>query len=422
MPNMNKSHIWLVLILSTLLYTACSTSNDDNSITGPPGPKPGGSNSELITGIGGTVTYGDATLIFDEGSITGLETITLGVPESEPNYELSDAYSKIGYVYEGTPSDLDLQGQAWVAFIYSDDDIGNYIESNLTIMQYDAETDETTELGDIVLDTFNNSISASITSLGVYILAIQTDVNPQQEPQPPELISPYDGQTDVPLSVAFVWNGDSTVTAYHLQVALDENFNNLFFDFDGLTGELNGLGGFDPATTYYWRVRSRVDDQYSDWSDPFTFTTVEVGAVPDGIEGAWIYDWGLFTEINGDDLSPMRNTQIQASLLVLFLDEELYAMGQLRINPLDEATAEPTPEDDSYYIEIDYHGDYSVQNGYLAMDGSWLGAPAIPNYYEQFIDGYEIHIDGDQLMLMRYFDPPSISLYRFDSEFHFVRF
>ncbi|MBU1650619.1 fibronectin type III domain-containing protein, partial [bacterium] len=307
-------------VVLIFLLSSCTTTSDE--IVGPSGPQPGGSETELIGSTGGTVSYGNAALIFEQGAIAGAESITLGIPQTEPDYDVPTNYAQIGYVYEASPPDVTLQGLVAVAFTYTDDDVGIYIESSITIWQYDELTDETTELENVLIDGINNTVSASVTQLAFYILTIRTEVNPAEDPQPPELIAPYDGQTDVPLSTAFMWDGDESVTAYHLQVAEDPNFLTLFFDFDGLTGELHGLAGFDLNTTYYWRVRSRVDQDYSDWSDPFSFTTVDIGVLPTGIEGVWELDAGAWNWIT--DVETFRFEANTAGNLVINLGDGTY--------------------------------------------------------------------------------------------------
>lgn len=105
-----------------------------------------------------------------------------------------------------------------------------------------------------------------------FILLILFASNIYSQPQPPTLVSPPNGATNVPLFPTFVWNASSGATSYRLQIIEGVN---IVFDQQGITGTSYTLTSavLTYNTSYYWRVNATGPGGTSDWSAQWTFTT-----------------------------------------------------------------------------------------------------------------------------------------------------
>ena len=65
---------------------------------------------------------------------------------------------------------------------------------------------------------------------------------------------PSNMQAAIPTTVNLDWNDDTNVEHFHLQVAIDNNFNTIILNEMGLTNSEYNLTNLSEATTYYWRV------------------------------------------------------------------------------------------------------------------------------------------------------------------------
>ncbi len=97
---------------------------------------------------------------------------------------------------------------------------------------------------------------------------------PPSRPSPPSLFSPEDGATEVSPNVTLRWNPVGSANAYRLQVSRDANF--AVRDIDVSTPDpFRTMSSLTPATTYYWRVNATNSAGTSDWSRPWTLTTLD---------------------------------------------------------------------------------------------------------------------------------------------------
>lgn len=72
-------------------------------------------------------------------------------------------------------------------------------------------------------------------------------------------------------NVSVSWYTGMNSTAYHLQVATDQNFTNLVVNADNLTQLSYNLSGLT-SNTYHWRVRGKNNSGYGPWSVVRKFT------------------------------------------------------------------------------------------------------------------------------------------------------
>ncbi len=93
-----------------------------------------------------------------------------------------------------------------------------------------------------------------------------------QPPATPVLVSPADGATKVPYSVALDWNSSIGAVKYKLQLSKSNDFNSNVID-DSTLETIYNYSGLESNTTYYWRVRAVNSAGSSAFSAPFSFKT-----------------------------------------------------------------------------------------------------------------------------------------------------
>jgi len=91
----------------------------------------------------------------------------------------------------------------------------------------------------------------------------------------PKLSKPT-SSTKCPVNPGFEWTVTEGATAYELEVALNDGFNNLVVDKKGENACLTNAWICDVtleySRSYYWRVRASNGDEFSDWSATGIFT------------------------------------------------------------------------------------------------------------------------------------------------------
>ncbi|MCX7908076.1 MAG: T9SS type A sorting domain-containing protein [Ignavibacteria bacterium] len=92
--------------------------------------------------------------------------------------------------------------------------------------------------------------------------------------QPVKLRLPPNTTYGVPISTKLEWSPSNGASTYEVQIALDENFENKFFD-----GISQASDYFEPKlleyfTKYYWRIRASDEFGPTDWSEAWWFITI----------------------------------------------------------------------------------------------------------------------------------------------------
>lgn len=101
------------------------------------------------------------------------------------------------------------------------------------------------------------------------------------EPGMVALELPDDSATYVNALPSFSWASVDGVDYYDFQLASDSAFTSLTADLEDLTETSTQIADtLEPLTTYFWRVRSGNIGGKSGWSDPWSFTTVDLPAAP----------------------------------------------------------------------------------------------------------------------------------------------
>jgi hypothetical protein len=98
-----------------------------------------------------------------------------------------------------------------------------------------------------------------------------------EPPQPPlavELISPEDKSTGVEVNPTLVWE-TSGADYFTVQLATDDEFNDIAFDAENVTETTYEVNGLDYSSTYFWRVMAHNEVGSSPWSEEWSFTTID---------------------------------------------------------------------------------------------------------------------------------------------------
>ena len=92
----------------------------------------------------------------------------------------------------------------------------------------------------------------------------------------PVILSPLDNETSVPTNTQFFWNSVSEDALYSIDIATDEDFENIVFakvSLDDTVYQPEEL--LEVATTYYWRVKAVNDCNETDYTTA-SFVTVNL--------------------------------------------------------------------------------------------------------------------------------------------------
>jgi hypothetical protein len=91
----------------------------------------------------------------------------------------------------------------------------------------------------------------------------------------PVLLSPVDGATGQPTSLTLDWEAVTGASYYEYQYSTGSSFVTYWNDYLEAT-EAN-ITALNNDYTYYWRVRASDGSLFSEWSEVWSFTTVEAG-------------------------------------------------------------------------------------------------------------------------------------------------
>jgi subtilisin family serine protease len=92
-------------------------------------------------------------------------------------------------------------------------------------------------------------------------------------PSVPTLVFPENNSVAMPLAMTFEWNIANEADNYQFQVADDEFFGNLLHDISGITTTQRYISNLAINKTYFWRVRSKNEAGFSNWTVKWKFTT-----------------------------------------------------------------------------------------------------------------------------------------------------
>jgi hypothetical protein len=90
---------------------------------------------------------------------------------------------------------------------------------------------------------------------------------------PPDLVSPLNGDSDQPAVVSLKWNRAFTARTYHFQFGTDSGLTNLLADDPLLSATVRRVYPLGKGVTYYWRVNAQNPQGASPFSKVCSFTT-----------------------------------------------------------------------------------------------------------------------------------------------------
>ncbi len=94
-------------------------------------------------------------------------------------------------------------------------------------------------------------------------------------PEIPSLLSPADNAVDVVLNPTLQWNAANHTQLYNLVLATDVSFNDVFVTPQYIDGNSYQPPQLMDNTTYFWQVQSLNEAGISDWSETWSFTTLD---------------------------------------------------------------------------------------------------------------------------------------------------
>ncbi len=93
------------------------------------------------------------------------------------------------------------------------------------------------------------------------------------EPGVPALTFPADKSTDISINTDLVWQQVDGADSYHVQLSKSGEFTDPIVDEEGVTDTHYQLSSLDYETEYFWRVSAKSGNDYSKWSNVWSFKT-----------------------------------------------------------------------------------------------------------------------------------------------------
>lgn len=117
-------------------------------------------------------------------------------------------------------------------------------------------------------------------------------------PPAPQLLSPANDSTGVPIARSLWWDSISGAISYHVQLATTSDFVTPLLDRDDLTSPSVTFSDLAPNTRYYWHVNASNTLGAGEWSPTWNFMTA---SGPSSVDGTVAGDAGLRLERNRPD-------------------------------------------------------------------------------------------------------------------------
>jgi hypothetical protein len=131
-------------------------------------------------------------------------------------------------------------------------------------------------------------------------------------PAAPVLSAPANGATGVGTSPTLTWAASANAASYTVEIATDAGFATIVQTLPNLTATSVAVGGLQPTTTYFWRVKA-INACGSTTSVAFSFTTANLichavtTAIPDNL-AAGLNDTQTVTDPSGATLTGLKLT------------------------------------------------------------------------------------------------------------------
>ncbi|TAL80455.1 MAG: hypothetical protein EPN88_01195, partial [Bacteroidetes bacterium] len=93
-------------------------------------------------------------------------------------------------------------------------------------------------------------------------------------PPKPTLVFPTDNLLSTSINPKLEWTNVTDATKYSVEVAYDQNFQNIYLQSSGILTNSKQLSNLSYNKDYYWRVKAENNFGNSGWSSPYKFTTM----------------------------------------------------------------------------------------------------------------------------------------------------
>jgi hypothetical protein len=191
-----------------------------------------------------------------------------------------------------------------------------------------------------------DELIATLNGFGEIVFGIP-DYDPDN--QPPIPYQPLKGQKLVMQdSVTIRWTGKGLYDSFNVQVATDSQFASLLHDSVTNLSDLS-IKELTNHTTYYWRVRSLLGSQYSQWSETCSFEITDPFIRTISPNGGEIWTRGKTHVIRWE-------TNLQENLRINLLQNGSFLLALDTLPGSHQAYAWEVPEElpsgENYSIEI----------------------------------------------------------------------
>ncbi|MCH8487910.1 MAG: S8 family serine peptidase, partial [Candidatus Cyclonatronum sp.] len=218
-------------------------------------------------------TYGAVVTITTNDPINPEVTVPVtlviveGLPEaialSTPANEATSVFEDIVFEW-----DADANAETYVFRISADADLADEV--------FEAETGETfISLENLEAETtyFWQVKGFNIAGEGEWS-EVWNFTTAKADPSAVVKLFPANNAVDIQLFGVFNWQAAASAETYDLQIALDEEFEQLAVDATNLINTQQFVSGLQGSSTYFWRVRGENSDRVGPWSEAFTFQTI----------------------------------------------------------------------------------------------------------------------------------------------------
>jgi hypothetical protein len=145
---------------------------------------------------------------------------------------------------------------------------------------YENLTDTSIKIIDIDLQTSYSWKLRAVNTIGYgdFSAVFSFRTMDTTRPEKIKLLSPIDGKNDVFCSLSFSWEEAHSADLYRIEVALDPQFEQIYFSDDIITENIYKIAGLNEFSRYFWRVAGKNRFGWGEWSDVFTFNTKDCPA------------------------------------------------------------------------------------------------------------------------------------------------
>ena len=261
-------------------------------------------------------TYLKQSLLYwDDGSAHNQTWDNLNKPSFSQVVDLGSFAEgkKIKYWTKAIDNSGNVGASAHKQIIIGDNDVNGPSITNLTISEYNGDSNGKIDEGEqvkvmwnlsdqsgikstlLIIDDSSKVISGNYYSIsGPYkqgshslkIFATDNDISPSNSslissfsvvvkiPDVPTLSSPANNSTGISTTPTLIWNPVTGADTYNLQIATDANFTAIIKDTSQSDTSYNVTTGLTNSTKHYWRVSSTNTGGTSNYSSVWNFTTI----------------------------------------------------------------------------------------------------------------------------------------------------